>query len=78
LGIQPTPTQRVLLQQQSDLHNPLRPLEISAPAHPLNLVWIVAESLRGDMLDPLYRRRQWDFSYRAIHLDNHYSSGNLT
>lgn len=78
LGIQPTPTQRELLQQQSDLHYPLRPLEISAPAHPLNIVWIVAESLRGDMLDPRYMPRLWDFSNRAIRLDNHYSSGNLT
>ncbi|HBO9096785.1 TPA: DUF3413 domain-containing protein, partial [Pseudomonas aeruginosa] len=78
LGIQPTPTQRELLQQQSDLHYPLRPLEISAPANPLNIVWIVAESLRGDMLDPRYMPRLWDFSNRAIRLDNHYSSGNLT
>lgn len=78
LGIQPTPTQRELLQQQSDLHYPLRPLEISAPAHPLNIVWIVAESLRGDMLDPRYMPRLWDFSNWAIRLDNHYSSGNLT
>ncbi len=30
------------------------------------------------MLDPRSMPRLWDFSNRAIRLDNHYSSGNLT
>ncbi|HBP5565183.1 sulfatase-like hydrolase/transferase [Pseudomonas paraeruginosa] len=78
LGIAPTPTQRELLRRQGGLRYPLQPLEIHPPAQPPNIVWVVAESLRGDMLDPRYMPRLWAFSKRAMRLDNHYSSGNLT
>lgn len=57
---------------------PLQPLEIDPPAHPFNIVWLVSESLRADMLDPEIMPRTWDFAQQAHRFTNHYSGGNGT
>jgi membrane-anchored protein YejM (alkaline phosphatase superfamily) len=56
----------------------LAPLTVEAPQAPLNIVWLVAESLRFDMLDPKTMPRLWAFSNDALRLEKHYSGGNLT
>jgi len=60
------------------LNYPAAPLQIEPPAQPLNIVWLVAESLRFDMLDPQIMPRLWQFSEQALRMENHYSGGNLT
>jgi membrane-anchored protein YejM (alkaline phosphatase superfamily) len=45
------------------LNYPLAPLRCRRPA-PLNIVWLVAESLRFDMLDPKIMPQLWEFSNR--------------
>jgi len=60
------------------LKYPLAPLVIEPPARPPNVVWLVAESLRFDMLDSQIMPRLWDFSQDALRLEKHYSGGNLT
>lgn len=45
---------------------------------PLNIVWLVSESLRSDMLRPDYMPRTWEFSKKAQKFDQHYSGGNGT
>lgn len=62
----------------SSLNYPLAPLDIQAPAKPPNIVWLVAESLRFDMLDPKIMPELWQFSEQALRLEKHYSGGNLT
>ncbi|WP_246167770.1 sulfatase-like hydrolase/transferase [Propionivibrio limicola] len=60
------------------LHYPLAPLDIEPPARPPNVVWLVAESLRFDMLDPKIMPKTWTFSQDALRLEQHYSGGNVT
>ena len=60
------------------LSYPLHPLRVEPPARPLNIVWLVAESLRFDLLDPAIMPRLWDFSQQALRLEQHYSGGNAT
>ena len=64
--------------KEGQLAYPLAPLRIDAPKAPLNIVWLVAESLRFDMLDPQVMPRLWALSNDALRLEKHYSGGNLT
>jgi membrane-anchored protein YejM (alkaline phosphatase superfamily) len=64
--------------KSSALNYPLKPLDIDGSVRPPNIVWLVAESLRFDMLDPKVMPQLWDFSQQALRLENHYSGGNLT
>ena len=63
---------------EGQLNYPLHPLQVEAPARPKNIVWLVAESLRYDMLDRKIMPQLWQFSEQALRLENHYSGGNLT
>src|ERR1043166_9454586 len=45
---------------------------------PLNIVWIVTESLRADMLDPEIMPATYAFAQQAGWFRNHYSGGNGT
>lgn len=60
------------------LNYPLAPLDIEPPRRPPNIVWLVAESLRFDMLDAKIMPQTWAFSQDALRLEKHYSGGNLT
>ncbi|PWB40626.1 MAG: sulfatase [Rhodocyclales bacterium] len=64
--------------KEGQLAYPLKPLQVEVPAVPLNIVWLVAESLRFDMLDPKIMPRLWAFSNDALRLEKHFSGGNLT
>lgn len=64
--------------KEGALAYPLKPLQVEAPSAPLNIVWLVAESLRFDMLEPKIMPRLWAFSSDALRLEKHYSGGNLT
>ena len=64
--------------KSGSLNYPLAPLVIEPPARPPNIVWLVAESLRFDMLDPKIMPELWRFSEDALRLEKHYSGGNLT
>lgn len=60
------------------LNYPLKILQIETPEQPLNIVWLVAESWRWDMLDPEITPATWKFARRSHHFLNHYSGGNST
>lgn len=62
----------------SRLAYPLRPIDLARPARPLNLVWLVAESWRADMLDPEVMPATSAFAARAHRYENHYSGGDGT
>jgi uncharacterized protein len=60
------------------VHYPLAPVE-RAPGHRnLNVVWLVAESLRADMLDPEIMPATTAFAAQATDFRSHYSGGNGT
>jgi hypothetical protein len=60
------------------LDYPLIPLELVPPERALNVLLLVAESLRADALDPAIMPRTWDFARRAVRFARHTSSGNGT
>lgn len=60
------------------LDYPLAPLEVRRPARPLNVVWLVAESLRADALVPEIMPATSAFAARATRAARHYSGGNGT
>lgn len=64
--------------KEGSLAYPLAPLQVEPPQAPLNIVWLVAESLRFDMLDPKIMPRLRAFSNDALRLEKHFSGGNLT
>lgn len=61
------------------MHYPLAPIVIAKQASKPNIVWLVAESWRWDMLDPEIMPHTWKFAeemgMRAL---QHYSGGNGT
>lgn len=57
---------------------PLESIQVVAPEQPLNIVWMVAESWRWDMLDPEIMPGTWAFSQKGFRFTHHYSGGNGT
>lgn len=62
----------------SGINYPLNPLKIEKPEKPLNLVWLVSESWRWDMLDPEIMPATWAFAKKSRRFTNHFSGGNGT
>ncbi|GBG13415.1 sulfatase [Novimethylophilus kurashikiensis] len=62
----------------SSLNYPLHPLDFKQPAKPLNIVWLVSESLRADMLDQEIMPATWDFAQHGQRFTHHFSGGNGT
>ncbi len=61
-----------------DLNYPLAPIAVEKPARPLNLIWLVAESWRWDMLNEEIMPGTWQFAQSALNFEHHYSGGNGT
>jgi membrane-anchored protein YejM (alkaline phosphatase superfamily) len=59
----------------STLAYPLSPLKVKQPHTPLNIVWLVAESWRSDMLDPEIMPATWAFAQKGVRFAQHYSGG---
>jgi membrane-anchored protein YejM (alkaline phosphatase superfamily) len=78
-GIEPArePSMRVNVESMA-LRYPLKPLKIEPPERPLNLVWLVSESLRYDMVDPEIMPFTHAFAQRSAWFHEHYSGGNGT
>lgn len=57
---------------------PLNPITRSQDHPRYNIVWLVAESLRFDMLTPEIMPGTWAFAQKATQFTNHYSGGNGT
>ncbi|MEQ9451615.1 MAG: sulfatase-like hydrolase/transferase [Pseudomonadales bacterium] len=43
-----------------------------------NIIWLIAESLRADMLTPAIMPQSYEFAGESLHFINHYSGGNGT
>ncbi len=57
---------------------PLAPIREQAGHKQYNIVWLVAESLRADMLNAENMPETWAFSRKAVCFANHYGSSNGT
>lgn len=62
----------------SQLHYPSAPLRVEPPGHPLNVVWLVGESLRWDLLTPEIMPNVQRLADEAWSFEHHYSGGNGT
>jgi len=62
----------------SHLNYPLHPIAAEPVAKPLNVMWLVSESLRWDMMDPAIMPAACAFGDRALRFTRHYSGGNGT
>jgi membrane-anchored protein YejM (alkaline phosphatase superfamily) len=62
----------------AQLAYPRAPLDLAPPQRPLNVVWLVAESLRADALGAEIMPRTWEFAGGALRFTRHYSGGNGT
>lgn len=63
---------------ESTLAYPLEPLRVEPPERPLNVVWLVGESLRWDLLDPQIMPAAHGLAREAWRFKRHYSGGNGT
>jgi hypothetical protein len=64
--------------EAAQLNYPLQPIKIDTPEKALNIVWLVSESLRGDMLTSEIMPKTWEFAADALRFNHHYSGGNGT
>jgi hypothetical protein len=64
--------------EYSKLDYPKRELETVSPKKPLNILMIVVDSFRYDMLDKEITPNLWAFSKKAYVFSDHYSGGNCT
>ena len=61
-----------------ELRYPLHPLRCGSSVKNYNIVMLVAESLRWDMLDPQIMPSTWDFAQHCTWFRQHYSAGHDT
>jgi membrane-anchored protein YejM (alkaline phosphatase superfamily) len=64
--------------KEINLQYPLKPIEQKSDYKKYNIVFLMAESLRADMLNPKVMPQTWAFSQKAIRFNQHYSGGNGT
>ena len=64
--------------REINLQYPLEPIKQKADNKKYNIVFLMAESLRADMLNPKVMPQTWAFSQKAIRCNQHYSGGNGT
>jgi len=60
------------------LDYPKQTLLLDNTVKPVNIIYLVAESLRWDMLTPRIMPNTWALSQQAWRFENHYSTGNGT
>jgi hypothetical protein len=80
LGVEVKPVgddNNINVSQHSALNYPKAPLECRAD-QPLNVLVLMVDSLRFDMLDPQIMPVTSVFAEQTIRFENHYSSGNAT
>jgi uncharacterized protein len=79
LGFEVTNQQNLGLKESNDKPNyPLAPLTGIEPTRPLNIIWIVSESMRWDMLSAEIMPNTRAESERGWRMNRHYSGGNGT
>ncbi len=76
-GIRSPTDEFALDASRSVIDYPLRPIE-RVPHRAFNVVWLVSESLRADVLDPEIMPATTAFAARSLRFEQHYSGGNNT
>lgn len=66
------------LKKNAKLHYPLHPLQYHVPVHPLNVLIIVIDTLRYDMINPMNMPNVYLFAQHADQFLNNTSGGDCT
>ena len=79
-GLQPSrnPSFEMKSGKSLQLRYPLLPVERKKESKRYNIVWLVAESLRADMVTEEIMPASWGLAQKGVHFQNHYSGGNGT
>ncbi len=64
--------------KSQSLNYPKKPLERKDKKKYLNIIWILVDGWRYDMLDKEVCPNIWEFSKRSLVFNNHYSGGNAS
>jgi membrane-anchored protein YejM (alkaline phosphatase superfamily) len=78
LGYKVEQDNKLRVSKGSKLHYPLKPLQLEKPEKLPNIVLLVSESWRWDMLNPEISPATWKFAQQAHRFTHNYSSGNGT
>ena len=66
------------MSQASDLHYPLKPLSVEAPAKAVNIMLILVDSWRADTFNVENTPNMWRYAQRGVTFSHHLSAGNAT
>lgn len=78
LGVEMRRQKNMDVADRGRLAYPRAPVTLRENAPTPNIVWLVGESLRWDMLDPEIMPNLWRFAQRSQRYTNHFSGGNGT
>jgi len=78
IGERPTEPQVAVRYEGATLAYPRAPLELAPMEQRPNILILVIDSWRGDMLDEQVTPRLWEFAQGARRFDDHISGGNAT
>lgn len=80
LGCKAPSRQEIMLKasQDTNVNYPLNPIVRDENRKKYNIIWLVMESLRWDMLDQEIMPNCWKLSQEGLTCENHYSGGNGT
>src|SRR5262245_57423395 len=78
LGLAVPQRQKLAVKSSGRINYPAQPLRVTAPAKPVNVIWLVAESLRADMLNEEIMPATWEYSQKGVRFTKHFSGGNGT
>lgn len=79
LGVEVKKSSKIKLDQGNDaLNYPKQPIVLDKVAKPLNIVFLVSESMRWDLLTPEIMPNMWAFAQQSWNFAAHYSGGNGT
>ncbi len=80
IGIEIKKVSRVEVSQQEDkvLNYPKQVINLEKVREPLNIIFLVSESMRWDLLTPKIMPKTSSFASQALNYQHHYSGGNGT
>ncbi len=64
--------------EDSELNYPLKKIEADSNAPEYNIIWLITESLRWDMLNKDIMPKTYNFALKSRYFLNHYTGGNCT
>jgi membrane-anchored protein YejM (alkaline phosphatase superfamily) len=78
IGLSIPQEQRLNVKSAGRVQYPAQPLQVVPPARPLNVIWLVTESLRADALNPEVMPATWERAQKGVRFTRHFSGGNGT